>query len=88
MTEIMNKLYYMVEDQAGRELMEDEETKNLERQKFDLQDEVIRRLGEGGEELLEELAGLDLKLETIHDKALFRAAISLGTEMAQPRRVG
>jgi len=51
-----------------------------------LQDEVIRRLGAGGEELLEGIADLELQLETIHDKALFRAAVQLGTELARPGR--
>ncbi len=86
MTEIMNELYYMLEDQTGQELMGDEEVKSLEGRKFALQDEVIRRLGEDGEELLEGIADLDLKLETIHDKALFRAAVQLGTELARPGR--
>lgn len=35
---------------------------------------------------MEALFNLNLELETIHDKALFRAAAQLGTELAQPRR--
>jgi len=86
MTKIMNELYYMIEEQAGQELMGDKEVTSLERRKFALQDEVIRRLGGDGEELLEGIADLDLKLETIHDKALFRAAVQLGAELARPGR--
>lgn len=84
MTEIINELYYMVEDRTGQELLGDEEIKRLEEQKCALQDEMIHRLGESGEELLEVIADLDLKLETIHDKALFREAVRLGAELVRP----
>lgn len=81
MTKIMNEIYYMLEDQAGQELIKDEEAKSLENQRGALWDEVIRRLGEDGEDIREVIRNLDLELETIHDKALFRAALSLGAEM-------
>lgn len=84
MSEIMNEIYYMVENQAGQELMRDEEAKSLEKQRSVLWDEVIHRLGEDGQEIQEAIRGLDLEWETIHDKALFRAAVSLGTELARP----
>lgn len=84
MDKIMNEIYYMLEDQAGQELMGDEEAKSLEDQRGALWDEVIRRLGENGEEIREVIRNLDLELETIHDKALFRAAVQLGMDLARP----
>lgn len=84
MTEIINELYYMVEDQTGQGLMRDEEAKRLEDQRSALWDEVIHRIGEDGDEIREVIRNLDLKLETIHDKALFRAAVQLGVELARP----
>lgn len=84
MTKIMNEIYYMLEDQAGQELIKDEEAKSLEDQRGALWDEVIHRLGEDGEEIHEVIRNLDLELEDIHDKALFRAAVQLGMELARP----
>ena len=84
MTKIMNEIYYMVEDQAGQELMRDKEAKSLEEKRNALWDEVIHRLGEDGQEIQEVIKRLDLELETIHDKALFRAALSLGAELTRP----
>ena len=81
MRKIMNEIYYMVEDQAGQELFRDEEAKSLEDQREALWDEVIRRLGEDGEEIREVIQNLDMELETIHDKALFRVALSLGAQI-------
>ena len=34
--------------------------------------------------MLDELTNLDAELETIQEKALFRVAVSLGAELAQP----
>lgn len=82
MTKIMNEIYYMLEDQAGQELLGDEEAKSLEERRGALWDEVIRRLGEDGEEIREVIRNLDLELEDIHDKALFRAALRLGAQIA------
>ena len=82
MNKIMNKLYYMIDEWAGQQYEMNEETKSLEERKLALQDEIARRIGENGQELVEALANLSLKLDTIHDKALFRAAVSLGAELA------
>lgn len=82
----MNEIYYMVENQAGQELMRDEEAKSLEKQRSVLWDEVIHRLGEDGQEIQEAIRELYLEWETIHDKALFRTAVSLGAELARPWR--
>lgn len=82
MTKIMNEIYYMLEDQTGQELIRDEKAKSLEDQREALWDEVIRRLGEDGEEIRDVIRNLDLELETIHEKALFRAALSLGAQIA------
>lgn len=79
MTELINKLYYLVEDWAGQ--YDSEEESALIDQQIALQSAIIRRLGEGGEDLLEAYADVGLKLETIHDQALFRAAMQLGTEI-------
>lgn len=84
MTEIMHKLYYMMEDYVGQRGLMDEETKELEARQGALQGEIILRLGEDGQELMEALADLNLKLETIHDEALFRASMQLGAQIAHP----
>ena len=83
MSEMMNEIYYMVEDQVGQELMRDEEIKCLEAQRSALWDQVIHRFGEDGKKIQEVIRNLDLDLETIHDKALFRASLRLAMEMAQ-----
>ena len=49
-----------------------------------MQEEIARRIGEDGQDMVEALANLNLELDTIHDRALFRAAVSLGTELARP----
>ena len=86
MEDIIRSLYYMVEDWMGQHESSDEETKKLMARHDVLQEEIIRRLGEDGQDTMEALSNLNLKLETIHDQALFRAAVQLGTELAQPRR--
>ena len=86
MEKIMNELYYMIDNWAGQQYEMDEETKSLEARKQALQDEIARRIGEDGQNMVEALADLSLKLDDIHDKALFRAAVSLGTELARPRK--
>ena len=83
MDKIMDELYYMVDEWAGQQYENNEETKGLEEQKFALQEEIARRAGENGQEMLEELSNLNLKLEDIHDQALFRASLRLAMEMAQ-----
>ena len=84
MDEMIRELYYMVEEWTGQGLMGDEEVKRLEEQRGALWDKVLRRFGEGGEEIREVIRSLDLELETIHDKALFRAAVQLGAELTRP----
>lgn len=84
MTELINKLYYMTEDWVGQHDLADEETKKLEARQEALQTEIILRLGEDGQDMMEALVDLNLKLETIHDEALFRAAVRLGTRIAGP----
>lgn len=80
----MNEIYYMVDDWVGQELIRDEEVKSLEDQRGALWDKVIYRFGEGGGEMRKVIRNLDLELETIHDKALFRAAVRLGAELVRP----
>ena len=82
MTEIMNDIYYMLLERIGQQCVNDLETKILRRRKSALIDEIILRLGENGDDLMDTLANLDADLETIHDKALFEAALNLGIQMA------
>lgn len=84
MTEIMHELYYMIDNWAGQQYENDEKAKNLRNQKSALEQEIARRIGEGGQEMLEALSGLNLKLSDIHDEALFRAALRLAAEMREP----
>lgn len=86
MEEIIQGLYYIVDDWADQQYGDDEEAKALMDSKHALEEEIAQRIGEGGWEMLENLSELKLKLEDIHDKALFEAAMSLGTKVAQPRR--
>ena len=84
MTEIINNLYYMVDDWAARQYEDSAEAKALLARKSELEREIMRRLGGDGQELLDALSDLRLSLEDIHDRALFRAAMRLGTRVAQP----
>ena len=84
MTEILDKLFFLIDDWADRHGCQDEETRKLEARQDALQGEIIRRLGEGGQELMETLSGLNLELETIHDQALFRASLRFGAEIVRP----
>ena len=86
MTEMIHNLFHMVDEWVDRQSINDPKLKELSDRQDALQEEIIRRLGEGGREMIENLADLNLKLETVHDEALFRAAMQLGTEIAQPRR--
>lgn len=86
MTELITSLYYMVEDWVGQHDLHGEKINELETRQAILQDEIAQRLGEGGRDMMETLSDLNLELETIHDEALFRAAMGLGAQIAQPRR--
>ena len=83
MSEIMRELYYMIDNWADQQFRDDIKAKSLEEQKFALEGEIAQRIGEGGQEMLEVLADLNLKLEDIHDKALFRAALRFGAEIRE-----
>lgn len=84
MTELINKLYYLVEYQIGQLDTQTETEKELTERREALQDKIALRLGEDGQDMIEALNALSLELETIHDQALFRAAMQLGTEIAHP----
>ncbi len=84
MTALINDLYYMVEYQIGQLALQTETEKELAERREALQDKIALRLGDDGQDMMEALADLDLKLEIIHDQALFRAAMQLGTEIARP----
>ena len=86
MNELIEKLYFMLEDYLGQYELEDEETRSLEIRRDALQSDIILRLGEDGQELMESLAGFNMELELIHNQTLFRAAMGLGAQIAQPRR--
>ena len=79
----MLNLYYMIDDWAGQQYKDNEEAKTLFDRKYALEDEIMERIGGGGQEMLETLADLNLKLEDIHDKALFQAALRFGTEIRE-----
>lgn len=84
MKEIIHSLYHMVDEWADRQSLNDPKLKELSDRQSALQDEIILRLGEDGQEMMENLANLNLELENLHDEALFRAAMQLGTQIAQP----
>ena len=84
MTKLINDLYYMVEYQIGQLDTQTETEKELTERREALQDKIALRLGEDGQDMMEALNALNLELETIHDQALFRAAMPLGTEIARP----
>lgn len=86
MTEMMNKIYYMVLEQIGQQCARDTEMKILMRRKCALIDEIALRIGEDGGDLVEAMSELDASLSDIQNKALFRAALSLGVEVARPGR--
>ena len=83
-TELINKLYYMMEDWIGQYNLQGKEINELEARQEELRQDIACRLGEDGQELMEALADLNLRVETIHDQALFRAAMGLGAQIAQP----
>ena len=80
----MNRIYYMMTEEIGQQCARDTEVEILMRRNCALIDEIALRLGAEGEELMDGLTDLSADLETIHDKALFRAALSLGVEAARP----
>lgn len=84
MEEIIHNLFHMVDEWTDQQYINDPEFKKLSDQQDALQDEIIRRLGEDGQEMMESLADLNLKLENLHEEALFRAAMQLGVQIAQP----
>lgn len=86
MEKIMRELYYMIDEWAGQQYEMDEGTKSLEERKLALQEEIARRIGDDGQDMVEALTNVSLELDVIHDKALFRAALSLGVEVARPGR--
>ncbi len=86
MEKLIRSLYYMVEDWVGQHDLQGEEIKALEARQEALQEKIILRLGEDGQDMMEALADLNLRAEAIHDEALFRAAMGLGAQIAQPRR--
>ena len=83
MSEIITELYYMVDAWAGQQYERSEEARGLEEKRFALMEEIARRVGEGGMEMVEELSNLWLKLEDIHNEALFRASVRMVMELAQ-----
>lgn len=83
MRDLIDELYYMVEDRLGQQELEDETQRALSAKRGALQDEIILRLGKDGRKLLETLIEVDMELETIHDQALFRTAMGLGARIAK-----
>ena len=83
MTELMNEFYYMISERVDQQNMRDKEVKLLMARKCALADEIIFRLGEDGDNLLDELTDLDSRIEAIRDKTLFQAALRFGTEIRE-----
>lgn len=86
MTEIIQNIFHMVDEWTDEQSIHDPKLKELSDLQDALQEEIIQRLGEGGRDMMEALSNLNLELETIHDEALFRAAMELGVQIARPRR--
>lgn len=82
MSEIMNELYYMITERIGQQSMQDKELTLLMARKCALTDEIIFRIGEDGEALLDAMAELDSKINAILEKALFQEALRLGTQIS------
>ena len=83
MSEIITELYYMVDAWAGQQYERSEEARGLEEKRFALKEEIARRVGDGGLEMVEELSNLGRTLEDIHDEALLRASVRMVMELAQ-----
>lgn len=84
MSELMDKIYYMMVEQVGQQCARESEIKILMRQKCALMDEIVLRIGDGGEDLLDAVTNIDADLDNIQGKAMFRAAVRLGAELAGP----
>lgn len=84
MSEIMDKIYDMITEEVDEQCAQIKEVKTLLGRKCALVDEIIVRIGPEGDELMDGLTDLSAELETIHDKALFRAAVRLGAELTRP----
>ena len=84
MTKLINELYYMVDDWASQQYENSEEAKVLLARKSEIKEEIALRLGADGQDLLDMLSDLSLSLEDIRDQAIFRAAMQLGAQIAQP----
>lgn len=84
MSDMMNELYYMLEERIGQECAKDEEVKALMERKSAVVDEIVRRVGREGEDLWDGLTVLGAELEEIYRRALFQAALCLGVEAARP----
>ena len=82
MSEIMNELYYMITERIGQQSMQDKELTLLMARKCALTDEIIFRIGEDGEALLDAMAELDSKINKKKKKALFHEALHLGTRIS------
>ena len=82
MTDIMNEIYYMLIERIGQQCMKDEETKVLMIRRCALMEEIILRLGDDGEELMDNLTDLGAELDDRQNKALFQTALCLGTKIA------
>ena len=83
MTELMDKIYYMLQEEAGKLCAQKAERKVLMRRRAVMTAQIIEQLGAGGEELLDELNNLETDLEAFYDKAMFQIMLRLAVEIAQ-----
>ena len=66
MSEIITELYYMVDAWAGQQYERSEEARGLEEKRFALMEEIARRVGEGGMEMVEELWDVMFVMDQSH----------------------
>lgn len=83
MTELMDKIYYMLQEEAGKLCAQKAERKVLMGRRAAMTEQIIEQLGEDGEELLDELNNLEADIETLYDKAMFQIMLRLAVEIAR-----
>lgn len=84
MSEMMNEIHYMMAEQVGQQCASETEMKILMRRKCALIEEIALRIGDGGEDLLDAMTNINVEMDNIQGKAMFRAAVRLGAELVRP----
>lgn len=81
MDDLLEILYSYTQEQLTCRSKKEE--KALAARKCAVIEEIVLRLGEGGDDLIDRLTEVDADLEDIHDKAIFGKALRLGTKVAR-----